>query len=79
MSKTIRIGKWGPSLAVRIPQYIVDNLELEAGDLADLSYQASRILIGLHKKETPNKLKTPAEEFDEESRRLLHELGVPGY
>ncbi len=79
MSKITTIGKWGPSLGIRVPQYIVDNLDLQAGDQAELSYQGNRIMIELHKTERPAKLKTPAEEFDEQLRRQLHETGVPGY
>lgn len=79
MSKIIRIGKWGNVLGLRIPQFIVDNLGLEAGDYAEINYQTQRIFIELLPKTKPEKLKTPAEEFDEELRRQLHEWGVPGY
>lgn len=79
MPKIVKISSWGNCLAVRIPQYIVDNLELQAGDSVELQYQGSRIFIELHKKPRPIKLKTPAEEFEEQLRRQLHEAGVLGY
>lgn len=79
MSKIIKISSWGNCLAVRIPQFIVDNLELQAGDVAEIAYQDNAIFIELHKKARPIKLKTPAEQFEEQIRRQLHEAGVPGY
>jgi antitoxin component of MazEF toxin-antitoxin module len=79
MSKTIQIGKWGNSLGVRIPQFIVDNLDLEAGDVAEITYRDDTILIELHKKPGPIKRKTPEEELDELILRQLREAGVPGY
>ena len=79
MPKFVRISKWGASIGVRIPRYIVDNLDLKAGDLAELSYQGNRIIIDLHKAERPKKLKTPAEKFEEQVLKDLHDAGVPGY
>lgn len=79
MSKIVTINKWGNSLGLRIPGYIVDNLELQAGDSAELQHQGNRIFIELHKKPRPIKLKTPAEEFEEQLLRQLHEAGVPGF
>jgi len=79
MSKFITISKWGNCLGVRIPAYIVDNLHLQAGDQAELSYQGNRIVLEVEIKERLPQLKTPAEEFEEQIRRQLHEAGVPGY
>lgn len=79
MSKIVTINKWGNSLGVRIPRYIVDNLELQPGDTAEMQYQGNRIFIELHKKPRPIKLKTPAEEFEEQLLRQLHEAGIPSY
>lgn len=79
MSKVMKISKWGTSLGVRIPQFVVDNLELQAGDLAKIMYEGNRIYIELQKAPRPIKLKTPAEQFEEQIRRQLHERGVPGY
>lgn len=79
MPKTMKISKWGTSLAIRIPQFIVYNLELQAGDEVKLKYQGNRIFIEIQKSPRPLKLKTPAEEFEETIRRQLHETGIPGY
>lgn len=79
MSKFVTISKWGPSLGIRIPQYIVDNLELMPGDHVEINYEGRRIMIELHKAQRSPQLKTPAEEFEDSIRRQLHEAGIPGY
>ena len=79
MSKFVTINKWGNSLGIRIPGYIVANLDLEPGDQAELRYHGNRIMIEVELKTKSVQRKTPAEEFDEELRRQLHEWGVPGY
>lgn len=45
MSRSVTISKWGCSLAVRIPQFVVRNLDLKDGDIATLYYEDDTITI----------------------------------
>lgn len=45
MSRSITISKWGRSLAVRIPQFVVNNLDIKEGDIATLHYEDDTITI----------------------------------
>ena len=50
----MRVAKWGNSLAVRLPQSLVDELGLKSGDQLDvLSAQSNRIVVA--KDETKKK------------------------
>ncbi len=45
MARSVAISKWGNCLAIRIPQFVVDNLDIKAGDVAKLSYEGDIITI----------------------------------
>jgi antitoxin component of MazEF toxin-antitoxin module len=49
MPKEVTINKWGNSLGVRIPQFIVDNLDLKKGDIAVMYYSEHKITIEVGK------------------------------
>lgn len=40
-----KIQKWGNSLAVRLPQYVIEKLGLEAGTAVDIEDDRGRIII----------------------------------
>lgn len=45
MARSVAISKWGNCLAIRIPQFVVDNLDIKAGDVAKLSYEGDTITM----------------------------------
>ena len=79
MSKFMTISKWGPNLGIRIPGYLVANLNIMPGDQAEVNHEGNRIILLIHKAERAPKLKTKAEEFEEQLLKDLHDWGVPGY
>jgi antitoxin MazE len=42
-----QIGKWGNSLAIRIPKYVVEELSLESADEIDCRVENGKIVIEL--------------------------------
>lgn len=46
-----QIGKWGNSLAVRIPKYIIEQLKLEMADEIDCKVEDGKIVMELIKNE----------------------------
>jgi antitoxin MazE len=42
-----QIGKWGNSLAVRIPKYIIEQLQLETADEIDCRVEDGKIVMEL--------------------------------
>lgn len=46
-----QIGKWGNSLAVRIPKYIIEQLKLEMADEIDCKVEDGKIVMELVKDE----------------------------
>lgn len=46
-----QIGKWGNSLAVRIPKYIIEQLKLEMADEIDCKVEDGKIVMELVKNE----------------------------
>lgn len=44
-----QIGKWGNSLAVRLPKYVTEELKLEVTDEIDCRIESGRIVIELLK------------------------------
>ncbi len=44
-----QIGKWGNSLAVRLPKYVAEELKLEVADEIDCRIESGRIVIELIK------------------------------
>lgn len=77
MAREIAINKWGNNLAVRIPQFVVDNLNLHKGDAALISYSDRIITIELIG--DPSTYKSPQQLLDEQIQKELHDAGVPGY
>lgn len=44
-----QIGKWGNSLAVRLPKYVIEELKLEVADKIDCRIESGRVVIELLK------------------------------
>ncbi len=52
---TMRVAKWGNSLAVRLPQSVVEALGLKAGDSIEIHLDGARS-FGIRKPSTPKEL-----------------------
>ena len=44
-----QIGKWGNSLAIRLPKYVTEELKLEVADRIDCRVESGKIVIELLK------------------------------
>ena len=44
-SRNMRVSKWGNSLAVRLPQAVVEALELKEGDSLDIQVAGTRSVV----------------------------------
>lgn len=44
-----QIGKWGNSLAIRLPKYVTEELRLEVADQIDCRIESGKIVIELLK------------------------------
>lgn len=44
-----QIGKWGNSLAIRLPKYVTEELKLEVADRIDCRIESGKIVIELLK------------------------------
>lgn len=40
-----QIGRWGNSLAIRIPKYVVETLNLSSEDVVECSVEAGKLVI----------------------------------
>lgn len=40
-----QVGQWGNSLAIRIPKYIVEALELKPNDAVECSAEAGKLIV----------------------------------
>lgn len=49
MAQILTVNKWGNSLALRIPSYVAQGLELKAGDKVKLLYKENLILLEVDK------------------------------
>lgn len=49
MAQSLKVNKWGNSLALRIPSYVAHSLELKAGDEVKLRYKENIILLEVDK------------------------------
>jgi len=45
MTSSVRLSKWGNSVGVRLPKYVVDALGLKPGSAVDVSLENDRIVL----------------------------------
>ena len=72
-----KIQKWGNSLAVRLPQYLIEKLGLEAGTTVDIEEESGKVITIKPTANMKLSLKKMMSQVTDENKHELVDWGGP--